>query len=762
VTEVTPKPEPAANRTPAEEAGANADSADTDEADVPPTGDTTSDKPLPSASATDPENAPLRQPQPTTNAALDPRTYTPTAQYAPGGGRFAYSMEKSRLATIADGHEHAHPACGNATPFNSRPPLSPTVDGSLAEWSKAQLAVIDRAGDGFSATASGGETAAFDLRELYYAEDDGHIYVAIKLEQDWSLLPFPGNSYPRLTVAFQNIVPPADDTVNTEISDGRSFDIFGDDIREYDFDLQRYDDRTAPNFEIAVSGSVIELRVAKSEIFAGGAVESDAFGVHVYLPRDHLGSKTDWMAMHQVGLEDDYACLVTMPDDSFKMFVMRHEDGVDPEVAEVVFRSMIAAAPAVEHAMGESYDHADTVALTVVQNMRMAGTYHFPIGNIFMVAGVYDENGNGHPKANFRVAAHEYAHGLNSADYQLPVPWMSEGHSEWAAIRAEGSYYGEGLLHDVLRREAQGFVTAAVSSDDASLEDWDESLEAYYKAASFYDLISGVLPYEALLSILRDIQTGAAAVAGSEDYLGLIAGHASFTGTVSASMWDGWFEGTYDASIFKTAALGDDDADGVLNHLEARYGLDAASADTDEDGMSDSFERFAGSDPKIPAPADERYFVADNLLGDWADLGALVAMPGAPASGCGAHHDLVKAGVVFDGDWLVVGIELAGAAAGQDGALVAFLDEPDSEDALQIKANYGDNAIFAFREGSPLETFRTASALSGTSFELAYHRSWLGWGKQYPEGLKVKVATYSMASGGTPCETLAPVPPAYP
>jgi hypothetical protein len=339
---------------------------------------------------------------------------------------------------------------------------------------------------------------------------------------------------------------------------------------------------------------------------------------------------------------------------------------------------------------------------------------------------------------------------------------MSEGHSEWAAIRAEGSYYGDGMLHDVLRSEAQGFVTAAASTGNDSLEDWDGSLDAYYKAASFYDLISGVLPYEALLSILRGIQTGTAAIADSEDYLGLIAGHQSFTGTVSGSMWDGWFDGSYDASIFKLAALEDDDTDGILNHLEARYGLDAASPDTDEDGMSDAFERFAGSDPKVAAAADERYFVADNLLFDWADFGALVDMPGEPASGCGAHHDLIKAGVVFDGDWLVVGVELASAAAGQDGALVAFLDEPDSEDTLQIKANYGDNAIFAFRQGSLLETFRTASPLSGTSFELTYHRSWLGWGSQYPEGLTVKVATYSKASGGSPCEALAPVPPPYP
>ena len=118
--------------------------------------------------------------------------------------------------------------------------------------------------------------------------------------------------------------------------------------------------------------------------------------------------------------------------------------------------------------------------------------------------------------------------------------------------------------------------------------------------------------------------------------------------------------------------------------------------------------------------------------------------------------------MVFDGDWLVVGIELAEAAADRDGAIVAFLDEPDSDDALQTAASYGDNAIFAFREDRQLRTFRTASPLAGKTFEMAYHRSCLGWGKQYPEGLKVQVVTYSKASGGSPCETLDWVTPVYP
>ena len=64
--------------------------------------------PAPSASA--PVSAPLRQPQPATDAEIDPRTYAPAAAYAAGGGKFDFAMENNRLATIADGHEHAHPA----------------------------------------------------------------------------------------------------------------------------------------------------------------------------------------------------------------------------------------------------------------------------------------------------------------------------------------------------------------------------------------------------------------------------------------------------------------------------------------------------------------------------------------------------------------------------------------------------------------------------------------------------------------------------
>lgn len=84
-------------------------------------------------------------------------------------------------------------------------------------------------------------------------------------------------------------------------------------------------------------------------------------------------------------------------------------------------------------------------------------------------------------------------------------------------------------------------------------------------------------------------------------------------------LWPGWLiPGPFDAD-FAPAALGDEDVDGVPDHIERLNGTNPEAHDTDRDGWTDLGEFIYGSDPKVASDTPSS-IMPDGDFGDWQQL----------------------------------------------------------------------------------------------------------------------------------------------
>ncbi len=699
-------------------------------------------------------DAPLLQNFPIPQS-IDPRGLLPSGSYQAGGGRLDPLAYGGRIVVPSDGRAQSHPACLRAIPApGKRDNASITVDGELAEWLPQDVIGIDRAGDG--ADKKGG----LDVRELYFASQGSRSFVGVRLEDRWD----ESNTSDVVFISFRELLLSQTTAAVPDVAGSAllSFEVRGSKLYQ-NYQGQRTvvaQNGDAPgDFGLVIKANVLELNFPNgvpaamlttgrdmvldvSSQSAGNFPEVDSFGPHV------------------MGLQDDYACLVPMPDaqgrlDHFKMMVMRRENDVDPGVAEVIYRAMIVAAPAVEYVAGDHLDAGDTVSITVVKDMGAAGLY-LTLGGMYFEDGILNLFGEKtQPLKAFFVAAHEYAHGLNTGDYALPNLWMNEGHSDWIAHKALRSYYGNSVeLFEVnydaasFKREEDAAGGSPMILGDAT---WGQApysgLFYYRKSSSFFEMLSDRVNY----ADWRDNQLGLYARAGilmadTLDFLKRFLGLATYMGSAGDNLGAGWVaSGTYAQSIFPRTRLDDSDDDGLMDFWEDRIGTDKLMGDSDGDGYSDAVETMVQRNPKTAEAVSA--LVPDNNLTDWETVasGALQDALDTPSSSadCSSFGNIKRYGVAFGSHWLLSAVEME-SATNTDERLTIVVFMKNTNNVVRQLIVQGGKSWFVAREpsGALIRPVPLTIPFRGSSLEMAVNDSWLQWTPGEESTIQVRIATY--------------------
>jgi hypothetical protein len=692
---------------------------------------------------------PHRAPLPDLTRAVDVESFRP-ADIAGKGPLFPPPrVLPNRVTVITDGTELLPPPCAAPVRVDTRPASGITVDGDLDDWQGVTPSIIDRDGDGIVASTG----ASIDLVRVFHTTDADNHYFAFVTKDDWPVddamayvllrqeqvdLPGPANDKPRYTLVHQLLVQPtavfaAPNNVVTPLP--------------------------AARYTVAARGRVIEVRLPRDEL--DPRVQSKTWLLDISINSGRSDARTDRAGDLIIGLATDYGCLVTLPNRRWKMFLLRRADDVDPQEAEVVYRGAIASAPYVESETGESFDTVDTMNVTVVRSMSVAGIHRGTSGMTISLATTSLLGLSPAPVDYFETTAHEYAHGINAVDWEVPQLWIAEGHSEQTARRVMRAAYNASLGQWRYRAHLYSFVADERSGGIAPLEPepWDYSGGKtgsfyYAKAEAFIDLLSTLLPYSTLNRVWGKHELDGGRYANGAAVLDAITMQPGFIAITSPGMWHGWFGGTYEGSVLKRSLIEtDSDGDGLLDYQEKALGLAPDNADTDGDGRSDLFELAMHTDPLTPEPL--KGLSADNLLTDWERLAPGLLHPAVvepvPGSGCAHVPRLTRYGVVFDGEWLVIAAELATPVTDATFQLLADVREPGGR-RVTIAAQTEPPLIVAVENKQLLRAAPLPAPLYGTrQIEMAYHRTWLGWSPTMPPGTTVQVgtaaATRDMASG---------------
>jgi hypothetical protein len=224
-------------------------------------------------------------------------------------------------------------------------------------------------------------------------------------------------------------------------------------------------------------------------------------------------------------------------------------------------------------------------------------------------------------------------------------------------------------------------------------------------------------------------------------------------------MWNGWFGGDYAEGILPRAMLfTDSDADGMIDSQETLAGLDPSAADTDGDGMTDLFELGAGRDPTKPDKDLKSLMAADGRIDDWKRLVPdLLQSSGIEHISDGACKDaprIIKYGVLFDGDWLLVAVELDRKPP-PGYWISALIGTPDSNTAQVIEVEEGQTYLFGPDHSIPLVAPFTERAI-----ELHHHRSWLSWGSKVPDYFTVQLLGW-FDGGSVNCDSSGRIQPSW-
>jgi hypothetical protein len=695
----------------------------------------------------DPDGVPRRAPLPDLTHAVDVDTFVP-AEGVPGGPIFPPPRTApGRVAVIGDGTSLLPPPCASAVDVG-RHPDSVTIDGDLSDWRGVAPAIVDREGDGVAA----GTTGTVDLVRVYHSADAQNHYFAFVMRDDWPTddsnayvllrqeqvdLPGPDVDRPRYTLVQQLLVQP---TAVFQAPEGQVTPL------------------AAGRFSVAARGRVIELRVARGEL--DGRPSGPTWLLDVSVTSGRASERPDRAGAILMGLATDYACLVSLPGRRWKMFMLRRAADVEPEEAEIIYRGAIDAAPYVESETGQSFDTVDTMNVTVVRSMAVAGIHRGTSGMTISLATTSLLGLAPAPIDYFETAAHEYAHGINAVDWEVPRLWIAEGHSEQTARRAVRAAFNAGLGQWRYRAHLYSFVSDERQSGVAPLEPepWSAPGKTgsfyYAKSEAFVDLLSTLLPYASLNRVWGRYELEGTKYQSGTAVLMAIAMQPGFGAASSDSMWNGWFGGSYDLSVLKRSLVEtDSDGDGLLDYQERALGLDPDKADTDGDGRSDLFELAARTDPRAAEPLTG--LAVDNLLTDWDRLAPTLLVPAVteplPSPGCAHVPSLVRYGAVYDGEWLVVAAELSSPVADPTFQLLADVRDASGR-RVTIAAQAEPPLVVAVENRQLLRAAPVAAPLAGTrQIEMAYHRSWLGWGAAPPAGVTVQVgtaaATRDMANG---------------
>jgi hypothetical protein len=651
-----------------------------------------------------------------------------------------------RFHILPDGRQTALPAC----PFPVRGSkdlgeLSPTIDGDLADWHGVPPLAVDREGDG---VASG--TASYDLVRVYAASDAEAYSFAFVLKDDYPVGDWSGslglNIFTRTPSSDATLLPDMPYVGRITIEDGQ--------VRQI----------PPPDALVASRGHVVELRVARSKIaplVAGGPV--------LFAPFASLGpvGPFDEVGMISFGNIRDYLCLVPMPGKRWITMAFHRASDATAEQAEMTYRAAAAAAPFVEGQLADAVKRVDTIDVLALPKLGPSGVYYTTGQMLLRPLPMNPTTSGDRPLDLFLVAAHEYAHALNTGDYGLPRHWMREGHSEWAARRAAAAAFNVAIAQNYLNEAASMFTTEELERGVASIdaETWPaagHTLDfSYGKANSFFHVLETLLPYDRLHPLLRQ-GADAQPFESTTDFLSAVAADPHFRSGGRPADWSGWLGGDYGSSLVDRAELQrDSDGDGLLDDQEAAFGTRPDAIDTDGDGAGDLYEIAAGRDPTRPEPITT--VMIDNHLGDWDRFAPGLLRTVTPrrtgAAACTNTPSLRRVAVAFDGDFVAAAVELTAPPGETNFRVVVFLTEPSGRE-LQFSIRAGQTVGWAYDGNRPLRPLFPFAPFRGTTVEAAYHRTWLGWGRDAPAGVTVRVGTF-VGPTGQQCEGLDRAPLAY-
>lgn len=679
---------------------------------------------------------------------VNPATFKVTKPFVSGHGRSNHAPMPGRIFVPKYGLESSFPACETPIPFQSMATLTPTIDGDLSDWGSVGLVSIDRAGDGFVS-----DTTDYDLKEFYFAGNATHYFLGFKMAQPW-----PSDTLGvRLILSFYGVTIPQDDSTNVSSTFKRNLELFGTILKEYN-GTTYLAVQPSGSYQVAVNGASIEISIAKSAI--DSSISGPLFSIYPSLWNgNNASTKEDKMGPNIVGLVDDYACLVAMPDQSFKMIPMRRLSSIDAKVAEVQYRAMAQAAPTVETVLNESHSKWDTIGMTVIDDAANPGVYISNLG-IFITQTQYSPFGS-NQIAIFEVAAHEYAHAINAGDYRLPNRWMVEGHSKWTERLAISSYYGKyaelfrfASDHDVILQTEKNQEPKSIDAPSwTQLTNYSEGY-FYRKSSIFYDLLSTILPISGIHGVLKSYLTTGTIYSTSDQVLSGFLNHSQLAlapSAITANPWDGWFnQFSYDGGILPLNSLvKDNDRDLLFAFQESKLGGRDQSPKSLNDSYVDSYAAALGLTQADSWKHD--HLVVDHLLDDWTELlpqelaaPVTTGLP-APHASCQPFATIKRLGILYDGDWLMIGIDFNGDTIGQTGHVTALIVEPSGRTS-QVQWGFNELKINGF---GPINSWSHTHHLlgkPGKTLEMVYHRSWLGWGKDYPAGTKIQLQSFMGAS----------------
>jgi hypothetical protein len=646
--------------------------------------------------------------------ALDVVRFADFLPAAPQAKRGAQPLDPRAVMIPSVGQDAVLPSCGYATSaLKAATGLRWTIDGDLADWQGRGLVSVDRAGNPWP-----GATPV-DVRALYLGTDDASVVVAVAVDGAFPT----AASAPVVQLEFRAL-----DLGALSTSPAEPF--YAADRLVVSYAAGRLAARagsaaawtTVAGGEAAVRGGVLEMRLPRA-LFGGrlaapwlvrlDLAESDADDA----VRRPYGIYLD-------GLEADYTCLVPVSQVDYKVVTMLRTPDVRARRAEHFYRAIAAAAAAVERSFGDSYRRMTTIPFVVAGDGAPGGSFHHEYG-ITVGARAFKTQPAAalDPVEMFRVVAHEYAHGINAADWRLPEAWMREGLSEYAAGRAIAAVFGDALALRNARTRRIAFLHGELErgridlGDDADmLQDAGDIFSPFYaKAMLLFDGLARRLGWDAVRGVLAAPYGRGTAYVGRSELFKALEPLVPAAVPRTSAMWSaGWFGGGYGGAFVQPDALvADADGDGLPDADETERQLDPAHEDTDADGLSDLAELALGLDPRAADPAATRAFVADHGEADWRALAPQALRTGGliDQASCSAASRLSRYGVLRVGDTILAlgGMEQIARAADGAGLQVQLFPDASAADPTRW------SATITFEDFTST-LFHGASVVGGTAY----------------------------------------------
>ena len=680
---------------------------------------------------------------------LDPREFTPAGNWQIGAGVSDLKLNSAKIVSNDDGRDHDFPACEHPIPAPGHlPPEAIKIDGAIDDWSVSSIVSIDKKGDSNS-------LENLDLRSFFWSADDESYYIAIELYSDWKT---DNQELAYLNIFFNSFTIPEDNSAIPIASFSRGFAIINGGLYVLDDEVfnpaAQGKDQGEYDYEFAISGNIIELRINKKHILPQSETP---FTIDVFTS-DSV-KQIDRMGPHIVGLVDDYACLVPIPNSDnqltgYKMLVMRRSSEVDQSIAELSYRAMISSLPYAIYLTKNQINDWDTNNVISVDHMSTAGLYIPAIGHFIIDKPNNFANELGLPINHFFVTSHELLHSFNVSDYKLPSEWLREGHSNWFTLKIFQSYFGNGVFQKNLIFENNSFIKEEVefASADHSISDtnWNNKphtpLFYYRKAAALFSLLLARVDYDEFHDNLLLEAKKTSEFSDTDAFLTAYKGLPTYQGDNNDDIKSYWFDNGENYGIFSKDQFNDADRDGLFDYQETELGTDSMNFDSDQDGLSDNFEWTIGLEPNIGNSYD--FLGNDNFLGDWEKNHPDKLISSQPNLGSSDHCDestnIIRFGITQHEEKILIAIELGQKpleSAIEQLQIVIFINEPNNNP--QVIIPFGSSYYLIKNEdNSLLRSNQLIAPFHSTTLEILLKSKWLNWDESPPLGTKFRIVTY--------------------